>query len=98
MNVTDGIQFTGISASTAPFRLKGGRYVLAATATFGGGSIAVQMLMHDGATWVTPLNIAGSANTLTAAGTQVVDLPPGQYKIVIVTASAVTVSLSSIPI
>lgn len=98
MNITEAVLYSNIAASTAPFKLKGGRYVLAASATFSGGSVSVQMLGPDAATWVTPSNIAGSANTITAAGCQTVDLPPGQYRITIATATAVYASLASIPI
>lgn len=95
MNVTESIAFT--SASPGPFKLKGGRYLFGVTATFGGGSVALQALLPDGATFATVPDIAGNAVSLTAAGWKTADLAPGQYKIAIVTATAVLASASSIP-
>jgi hypothetical protein len=97
MNVSDGQSFSNISAATAAFRLKGGRYSLTAVATWGGGNIAVQMLAPDGSTWITPLNKANSANILSANGQQVMDLPAGQYRINVTTASAVYAAIASVP-
>jgi len=97
VNITEAKTFSNIAATTLPFNLKGGLYTLTATATFGGGSVAVQILGPDNATWLAPLNTAGSANTLTAAGQQQMNLPGGQYRISIVTATAVHASLASVP-
>jgi len=44
-SATDSVKFANISASTAPFVLKGGIYGVAALATFGGGSVKLQ---HSG--------------------------------------------------
>lgn len=97
MNVGESKNFSNISATTAAFTLKGGRYAFFGVAIFGGGNIAVQALGPDGSTWVPPLNIAGAANTLMAAGEQVMDPPPGQYRIAVTTATAVYASLSAVP-
>ena len=77
--------------------LYGGRYVLTAHATWGGGNITLQLLCPDGSTYVSPKDIGGSANTLTADGSQTIDCPPGQYTIKVTTASAIYVSVTSIP-
>jgi hypothetical protein len=47
---TESKQFSNIAATTAAFTLKGGKYVLIATATFGGGNIQLQILALDGST------------------------------------------------
>lgn len=94
---SESVQFKNISATTAAFTLRGGRYVMAATATFGGGNITLQLLLPDGTTFVSPFSLAGSANILSAAGSTTIDCPPGQYQIKVTTATGVYVSLASIP-
>lgn len=93
MRGTQSVGFSGISLTTAAFELNGGVYVLSAVATFGGGSVAVEMLLPDGTTW------GGVTNgSLAAAGTSdPLYLPPGQYRIAIATATAVIASLSRVP-
>jgi hypothetical protein len=86
---TDAYLASNVSATTAAFPLKGGRYVMNVTATFGGGTVKLEMLAGDGASWVTPMNIAGNANSFTAAGSQALDLPAGQYRVNVATATAV---------
>ncbi len=85
------------SAAPGPVSLYGGRYLFGVTATFGGGSVALQGLLPDGATYATVPNIAGAATSLTAAGWMTVDLAPGMYQLLITTATAVTASVSSVP-
>ena len=97
MSASESKSFSNISATTAAFTLKGGRYVLNGVATWSAGNIAVQMLAADGSTWVAPWTIAGSANSMTANGSLTLDLPPGQYRIAVTTATAVYASLASIP-
>ena len=91
-NFADGVIFSGLSADTAAFSLLGGRYGVGVSATFGGGSITLKTLFPDGSTYVTCLT------AFTAEGVAVVDLPPGTYKFVIATATAVQGFLSPIPI
>lgn len=88
---TESVSFSNIAASTSPFALRGGKYAAAALATFGGGSVTLQMLGPDGSTYVTCLT------AFTAAGYGVVDLPPGQYRFTIATATAVYASVTRIP-
>jgi hypothetical protein len=88
---TESRQFAGISATTGAFTLKGGRYSLVVTATFGGGNVQLQTLALDGSTWIT----LGSA--ITAAGNQTYDLPPASYRLGITTATAVYASLTNVP-
>lgn len=82
-NFNDGFTFTDASADVGPYYVLGGRYAFAASATWGGGSATIQVLMPDGTTYVS------IAVALTADGSQLVDLAPGMYKIAIATATAV---------
>lgn len=67
---------------------QGGKYVFAADATFGGGTVKLQLQLPTG-TWV---DVASSS--LTAAGISVgLDLPPGQYRGNVATATAVSAYL-----
>lgn len=86
--------FSNISATTAAFYLKGGYYMVAAIATFGGGNVELQTLGPDGSTWLS----APTALKLTAAGTIAGYLPPGQYRFTITTATAVYCSVAGVPI
>jgi hypothetical protein len=84
-STTEAVAFQNISATTAPFQLHGGRYSAAAVATWGGGSAKLQILGPDGATY---LSVA-STTDFSANGFATVDLPPGQYRFTIATATAV---------
>ena len=89
---TQSVQFTNLaSVTTAAFSLKGGTYGIAVTATFGGGNVQLQMLSIDGATW---FNVGTS---ITAAGLITQLLPPGQYRVVIATATAMFIAIDTIP-
>lgn len=91
----DGVKITDGSADL-DFVLLGGRYVLVATATWGGGSIALKALAADGTTYVTVKDIAGNAVSLTADGSVAVDLPPGSFRLDFTTASAASVTLTPV--
>lgn len=91
MRMRDGYLASNIAATTAAFSLKGGKYGVIASATWGGGSVTLQRLAADGSTYVTALT-AFSAN-----GYSTVDLPEGTYKIAIATATAVYVGIDRIP-
>lgn len=93
---SDAVSFGPITANTSAFTLKGGRYVFNAVATFGGGNVQLQMLAADGTSWVAPKDIGGSANNLTAAGSQTVDLPAGQFRVAVTTATAVYASVARV--
>jgi hypothetical protein len=90
-SVTESKQFSNIAATTAQFTLKGGKYGVAVVATFGGGSVILQGLSLDGTTFVTVVA------SFTAAGYATCDLPPGQYRFTIATATAVYASVTSVP-
>jgi hypothetical protein len=79
----DEAKFSNISATTAPFVLKGGQYGVTVTATFSSGTVTLQRLGPDGSTYVTALTAFSSAGFATAY------LPQGTYRFAIATASAV---------
>jgi hypothetical protein len=90
-NGWDSQIFTNVAASTAPFRLSGGRYQVSAVATWGGGNVHLQTLAADGSTWLD----VGSSTNFTANAAAVVDLAPGQYKFTVTTATGVYLSLAA---
>jgi hypothetical protein len=89
----EGKSFSNISANTTPFTLNGGKYAASAVATFGGGSVKLQALSADGSTWVS----VAAATDFSAAGFGTADLPPGQYRFTIATASAVYCAVTRVP-
>ena len=86
----DGKIFSNVAATQGPFTLYGGTYGVTATATWGGGSVTLQMLAPDGVTWITALA------AFTANGYGAISLPPGQYRFLVTTATAVFVSIGRI--
>jgi len=90
---SEGFGFSNISASTAAFTLRGGKYGVDAVATFGGGSVKLQKLLGDGTTFQS----VSTATDFTAAGYAVIDLPPGQYRFTIATATAVFCAVTRVP-
>jgi hypothetical protein len=90
----DSQEFSNISATTAAFRLRGGYYLIAASATFGGGTVKFQLLGPDQSTWLdfpTAISFTGNGTSTTYAA-------PGQYRFTIATATAVYCSAAGIPI
>jgi hypothetical protein len=81
----DGFLVQGASATQGPFSLLGGKYGVTCSATFSTGSVALQILGPDAATFVTVANF-------TANGYAAADLPAGKYQVAITTATAVNVS------
>jgi hypothetical protein len=91
----DEVSFSGISATTAAFPLKGGYYLTSCVATFGGGTVDLQLLGPDQSTWLaTPTASHFTANGIVATAW----LPPGQYRFAIATATGVSCSVSGVPI
>jgi hypothetical protein len=86
----EAIVFKNIGASSAAFALRGGKYAIVANAT-GTGTMGLQMLGADGLTFV-PAHAAFVAVT----GFATVDLPPGSYKFVLATFTAVFASICRI--
>jgi len=93
MRAHDAQLFTNIAANTANFELKGGKYGVAAVATWGGGSAKLQMLGPDGSTF---LSVA-TATDFTANGYAAIDLPPGIYRFTIATATAIYAAVVRTP-
>ena len=98
MNITESKVSSNIAATTSAFALKGGLYTLAALATWGGGSVALQMLGPDNSTYMTVNDVYGAPVSFTANGQTTAALPPGQYKWTIATATAVYAIAASVPI
>lgn len=81
---------TGTSSDN--FSLQGGAYVLDAVANFNSGTITLQRLGPDGATFIT------AATALSANGTSgSIALPPGVYKLLVASTTALSVSVIRIP-
>ena len=87
---SEAVAFSNISATTAAFKLTGGRYSFIGTATFGGGTVKLQVLANDATTWI-------DVSSQTAAFAVTVDLAPNQYRIAIATATAVFVVVGRVP-
>ena len=77
------VLLSNASATGAAAQWSGGRGVFSVAATFGGGSVTLQYLGPDGSTWLT------GATALTAAGLVAFELPPGQIRAAVVTATGV---------
>jgi hypothetical protein len=80
----NGFTFTGASATQGPFTLLGGRYAIGVAATWGGGTVEVDLFLPDNSTLVDVMSAPFAAN-----GTALVDLPPGKYQVTITTATSV---------
>ena len=84
------VEFSNMSATPNAFTLRGGLYAITAKATWGGGSVTLQRLSADATTYVTCLP------ELTADGYQTASLPPGTYRLLVATATAIYVDVTSI--
>lgn len=93
MRAVDGYFASNISATTAAFPLTGGLYGVDAMATWGGGSVKLQRVMGDGSTTIS----VSSGTDFTANGYATVNLPSGNYKLVVATATAAYVQIRRIP-
>lgn len=72
----DAVVFSNIAATTASFKLAGGRYAISVKASTY-GTVTLQLLGADGTTWVT------AATAIAADGFAIVELPEGTYRILI---------------
>lgn len=86
----DGRIFSNVSTTQGPFKLNGGTYGLSVVATWNSGSVTLEMLAADGSTYI-PALAAFSAN-----GYGAVALPPGQYKLVVASATGVYMAIARI--
>lgn len=89
-NKIENITYSNISASTAAFTLRGGNYGVLLKATWGGGSVTLQRLSVDGATYVTVMT------AFTADGYASANLPAGTYRFTVATATAIYAEIVSI--
>lgn len=90
-NKVDQVIFSNISATTAPFVLRGGSYWIETKST-GSGTIDLQKLGPDGTTYT-----ARITQITATAGQQTISLPPGTYKVAIATFTAIYVEITRIP-
>jgi hypothetical protein len=72
-------QTTGVAVTGLPVDCPGGIMAFAAAGTFGGATITLSILGPDGVTMLP----AGTATTLTVAGTGVAYLPPCQVQAIV---------------
>lgn len=92
MHTASVILMSNGSGTGTAVQWPGGKGVFATHATFGGGSVAFQFLLPDGATWGTPTN-----GSLTADGGFVFELGPCSIRALATTATAVYASAVRIP-
>jgi hypothetical protein len=86
----DGITYTGATTGTvATFTILGGKYLHLGSAA--GTSVVLNIICPDGSTAV-PVN-----SQTTSAFAAMVDLPPGEFNIVVTTSAAVTGGLVRVP-
>jgi len=105
MAINENIKFSNITVTTSPFILVGGGYLVSISATFGGGSVKLQVLGPDGSTYLDikqPFDNAGTEqddviSTWSANGAKLMPLGPGQYRLTIATATAVYANIDRIP-
>ena len=88
-NSLDIFAFKNISATPAAFVLRGGNYGVTIHATWGGGSVTLQRLAADGATYITV------TTAFAADGFVTLNLPNGQYQLLVATATAIYCDITS---
>lgn len=71
--------------------LRGGKYYVASNST-GSGTVDLQRLAADGATWVAQIT-----QITATSGKQTIDLPPGKYRWVVATFTANYLEIQQIP-
>lgn len=96
MRAQEGVLiFSNAAAGTsAQFELKGGTYQLGIAATGSGGTAVLNQLGPDQATFIP---CVATTAALTASGTQLYDLPPGQYKLTTTTLTAIFAVIERVP-
>lgn len=90
MGTTITVLGKNLSATATAFNLTGGLYGITVSATWSSGTVTLQRLAADGATYVTVVT-AFSANGYASA-----QLPQGTYKMTIATATAVYYDITPI--
>jgi hypothetical protein len=84
------VTFDDVDATPASFLLRGGLYAVTITATWGGGSVTLQRLAADGTTYVTVTDAFTDDAYLS------ISLPPGTYRLLMATATAMYADITSI--
>ncbi len=85
------------AATSAGAYWAGGRGFFTAVATFGGGSVTLQYLGPDNTTWLVAQQPDATDAALTANGGVLFELPPGQIRAAVVTATAVYARADRVP-
>jgi hypothetical protein len=89
---TNNAQFNLGSSNSPTFTLLGGRYGVAVVATFGGGSVDLQILGPDGVTFLSVLTAVFTAN-----GVVLVDMPTNNtLRFAVTTATAAFASINPV--
>lgn len=93
MRSEEGFSYSSLgTANSSNFPLQGGAYVMDAIATWNSGSITLQRLGPDNATFIV------AATALSADGTTgSLALPPGTYRIAVASATNLWISVIRIP-
>lgn len=91
MNSAGVLLLSNASATGAAAKWPGGRGLFTAEATFGGGSVALEYLGPNGS-WLATPTVSLSAN-----GGALFELPPGEIRAAVVTATAVYARADRIP-
>lgn len=91
MRARDSAFFKNFTGTTANFELGFGGVYGAEFCATGWGTVQLNVLGPDGVTWI------AAVPAWTANGTVLLGLPSGTYQLVVVTATAVYVSISRIP-
>ena len=89
--ISDAVQVKN-NVADAPKFLVGGLYELSGIGTWSAGNVEVQQLALDGTTWI------ATGTKLTANGVATIYLAPGQYRLVVTTATGVYASLARVPL
>ena len=76
-------------AGTAAAQWLGGRGVFYVKATFGGGSVKLQQKTPDGTFVDVPATVNATVPSLTANGMCAFELPPGELRVAVATATGV---------
>ena len=90
-NGVDSQSFSNISADTAAFKLRGGRYAFEVTGS-NYGSVSLQRQAVDGTTYI------DVATAFTADGYATVDLPAGSYRVHVSSATGVYADITSVAV
>ena len=108
MRAPDSVTYSNFTADQGPFQLEGGKYLFGGVAS-SWGTLTLERLGPDGSTYVSVKAIyekadgtGGTADPLVtsqlgANGAIVIDLPPGQYKIVASSVTAAYAEVTRVP-